>query len=76
MIFLNMSRSRKAPRKSQRGRPPLPAAERKRSLPIMFEPAQLAAIDELAITEGITKGEVVRTLVVEALAARRKKRRD
>jgi len=54
----------------------LPAAERKRSLPIMFEPAQLAAIDELAITEGITKGEVVRTLVVEALAVRRKKRRD
>jgi hypothetical protein len=57
-------------------RPPLPAAKRKRSLPIMFEPAQLAVIEELANTEGVTKGEVVRALVVEALAVRRKKRRD
>jgi hypothetical protein len=42
----------------------------------MFEPAQLDVIEQLAITEGITKGEVVRTLVAEALTVRSKQRRD
>ena len=65
-----MKKTHQRPRKPLRGRPPLAPEKRKKALPIMFDPDQMAAIKAMAIDEGITKGEAVRMLVGEALAVR------
>jgi hypothetical protein len=60
--------------KSHRGRPPLPPGERKRTLPVMFDPDQLDEIEAIASAEETTKGAVIRELISEALARRQASR--
>lgn len=63
------------PSTGKRGRPSLPAEEKLGPLTVMLPPRERADLGKLAAEEGVPVAALLRTLVKEALAARRSKAR-